>query len=162
MAQNHTSFEIALKKGELGESIIREYLENKGWVVYFPFTKDRAHYFDMLATKDKGAVIACDVKTKARLNYMPSTGINVKTLNQYQQFVSKTGVPFFLVFIDDKSGDVHSMDIRSMPEGQLIAGGKIIVWPVASMKYLFNIGGENVERLSAYDQRNYEYAPTHA
>ena len=56
-----------VKKGNIGEKIIQQYLEGKGWKVYKPFTKG-AHWFDMLACKNKAKVIAIDVKTKARFN----------------------------------------------------------------------------------------------
>jgi len=68
MEQRQRSFKPALKKGEIGEMIIQDFLEKRGWIVYRPFTKDKAHYFDALATKNKEKVIAIDVKTKARLN----------------------------------------------------------------------------------------------
>lgn len=158
MAQKQASFKISLTKGELGEAIFREYLEARGWIVYFPFTKDRPHYFDMLATKDKEKVIACDVKTKARLNLSPpSTGINIAAYDGYKRFAEKTQVPFYLVFIDDKSGEVHFAEIKNLPEGRRISGGKIIIWPLASMKYLFNIEAENIKLLTKYDQRNHIY-----
>ena len=85
----HKSFEVALKKGEIGEQIIREYLEKKGWIVYFPFTKDKAHAFDILATKNKEKVFALDVKTKARLNNWPAQGINIKSYKEYLSFRRK-------------------------------------------------------------------------
>ena len=95
------SFEVALKKGELGERIIQKYFEARGWIVYRPFTKNKAHYFDALATKDKEKVIAIDVKTKARLNNWKAQGINIKSYNEYKRFIDKVNVPFYLIFIDD-------------------------------------------------------------
>ena len=80
------NFEIALKKGELGENIIREYLEKKGWIVYFPFTKNKAHAFDMLCTYNKEKVIALDVKTKARMNKYAAQGIDIRSYNEYLKF----------------------------------------------------------------------------
>jgi len=90
MDQNQISFDKAVLKGKIGEDIIRKYLEEKGWVVYFPFTKNKAHYFDMLATKDKEKVIAIDVKTKARFNKWNAQGINIKSYNEYLNFINKT------------------------------------------------------------------------
>jgi hypothetical protein len=34
-----------VKKGNIGEKIIQQYLEGKGWKVYKPFTKG-AHWFE--------------------------------------------------------------------------------------------------------------------
>jgi hypothetical protein len=160
MATTQASFEKSLEKGEIGEQLIREYLESKGWIVYCPFTKDKAHYFDILATKDKQEVIAMDVKTKARLNKWNAQGIDTKHYKQYLDFVEKTSVPFYLVFVDDKTGDVHSADITALKEGKIIKNGGIIIWELSKMKWLFNIGEETIKRLSDYDQRSYKFNPT--
>jgi hypothetical protein len=151
------SFEIALKKGELGENIIRDYLEEKGWIVYFPFTKNKAHAFDMLCTYKKEKVFALDVKTKARLNKLPAQGINLKSYNEYLHFKKSMDINFYLVFIDDKNGDVHSFEIGK--EIKNFKMGKIIFWYLEDMKYLFNIGKENITKLSEFDQRNYIFNP---
>lgn len=157
MEQKRKSFETSLKKGELGEQIIREYLEDKGWIVYFPFTKDRPHYFDLLATKDKEKVFAMDVKTKARFNNFPKQGINIKSYNEYMNFANKANIPFYIVFVDDKNGDVHFSEIKDLTNGVIIKN--VIAWDISTMKFLFNIGEERVKMLSLYDQRSYDFLP---
>jgi len=152
------NFKIALTKGELGEEIIREYLEEKGWIVYCPFTKNKAHYFDQLATKNKEQVIALDVKTKARLNKWPAQGINVKHYNEYKNFIEKVNVPFYIIFIDDKNGDVYACELKNLKNG-FHPAPHIIAWDLSQMKFLFNIGQEKIKILSEYDQRNYDYCP---
>lgn len=158
MEQKHKSFEIALKKGEIGEQIMREYLEKKGWIVYFPFTKNKAHYFDLLATKDKEKVFAMDVKTKARFNKWPAQGINIKAFNEYSHFQEQAKIPFYLVFIDDKNGDVHLAEITEL-KNSFNPAPHLIAWPLSEMKLLFNIGAEKIAELSVFDQRNYEFSP---
>lgn len=161
MATNQKYFEDALKKGELGEGIIRKYLEEKGWIVYFPFTKDKPHYFDMLATKDKEKVIACDVKTKARLNKYNAQGINTSHYKQYMDFVNKTMVPFFLFFVDDKTGDVHCAELVKLKDPKFIGlWNHIIIWDLNQMTHLFKIDEEMIRLLSEYDHRNYDFNPT--
>ena len=153
-----TSFEVSKTKGEIGEKIIQEYLEGRGYVVYFPHTKDRAHYFDMLATLNKDKVIAVDVKTKARFNKWPAQGINLKSYNEYMEFVKKTNVPFLLIFVDDKSGEVHAAKITELKEA-FYPIKNIIAWPLKQMQHLFTLTAEQVKELSQYDQRSYEYKP---
>lgn len=152
------SFDIALKKGEIGERIIREYLENKGWIVYIPFTKHKAHYFDILATKNKEKAIAIDVKTKARLNKWDAQGIDTRHYNQYMSFLKNHNVPFYICFIDDKSGDVHVAELDKLKE-PIQVNKFIIAWNVSQMSLLMNIGEELINELSKYDQRNYDYNP---
>lgn len=158
MEQKLTNFEIALKKGEIGESIIRERLESKGWIVYMPFTKNKAHYFDIFATKDKEKVIAIDVKTKARLNNWPATGIDIKHYKQYLDFVNKAKVPFYICFIDDKSGDIHVAELSKLIN-PIYPNKHIIAWNINQMQYYGKIGNNKVNELSKYDQRKYEYNP---
>jgi hypothetical protein len=152
------NFKTALKKGELGEDIIRDYLESKGWIVYCPFTKDKAHYFDQLATKNKEQVIALDVKTKARFNKWAAQGINIKSYNEYMKFIDRVNVPFYIVFIDDKNGDVHAQELKKLKRS-FNPTPYIIAWFLEDMKYLFNIGEEKIKQLSEFDQRNYNYIP---
>jgi hypothetical protein len=159
MEQKQKSFKVALKKGELGENIIQEFLEKRGWIVYRPFTKDKAHYFDALATKNKEKVIAIDVKTKARLNNWKAQGINITTYNEYKKFIDKVNVPFYLIFIDDKCGDVYSAELSKL-KNSFNPTPKIIAWYLNEMFYLFNIGEENIKMLSEFDQRNYDYNPS--
>ena len=152
------NFDIALKKGEIGEKIVREYLEGKGWIVYCPFTKNKAHYFDILATKNKQDVIALDVKTKARLNKWNAQGIDLRHYNEYINFVEKTKVKFFIFFVDDKIGDVHFAELIKL-ENSFNPNPNIIAWNLKEMKFLFNIGEGMINELTKYDQRNYEFKP---
>lgn len=160
MEQKQRSFETAIKKGEIGEDIVRCYLENRGWIVYYPFTKDRAHYFDMMATFNKDKVVAIDVKTKARLNKWNAQGIDRRHHCEYMAFIEKTKVPFYIIFIDDKNGDVYALDLKNANDGFTPGGANhIIAWYLNTMKFLFNIGEDKINELSKYDQRNYKYNP---
>ncbi len=158
MEPRQRSFSTALKKGEIGECIVQEFLEQRGWIVYRPFTKDKAHYFDILATKNKEKVIAIDVKTKARLNNWKAQGINIKTYNEYKRFIDKVNIPFYLIFIDDKSGDVYCAELSKL-KNPLYPTDYIIAWHLDDMFYLFNIGNERILELSKLDQRTYDYKP---
>ena len=153
-----TSFETALKKGELGEKIIRERLEKAGWIVYFPFTKHKPHYFDMLATMEKEKVIAIDVKTKARLNMMPAQGINKKQYDQYMRFAKATNVPFWIVFVDEMTGDVHTAELVKLENPIFLCDGKIIAWRLAAMEKIMELTESQKKLLQSYNQRSYEFA----
>jgi Holliday junction resolvase len=149
-----------VKKGNLGEQIIREYLEKSGWIVYFPFSKG-AHWFDMLATRGKERVVAIDIKTKARFNKWAAQGIDVKAYKEYVRFYENNLVPFFIIFIDDKIGDVHSADIRKLKDAPYFNPTPyIIAWELKHMKRLdLRLTAEQIRGLSAFDQRKYEFNP---
>lgn len=150
------NFEKSLKKGQIGERIIWEFLEDRGWIVYKPYTENKPHYFDIIATRNKEKVIAIDVKTKARFNKWAAQGININHYEQYLHFVKTTNVPFYLVFIDDKIGDVHVADITKLKNG-FNPNKNVIAWSLDQMHFLFKIDHETIENLSKYDQRNYKF-----
>ena len=68
-------------------------------------------------------------------------------------------IDFYLIFIDDKSGDVHLLELNKDIKN-FNPTSYIIAWYLSDMKFLFNIGKNKIEELSQYDQRNYEYKPT--
>lgn len=152
------NFEIALKKGNIGEDIVSKYLENKGWIIYRPFTKDKAHYFDMLCTLNKEKVIAIDVKTKARLNKWNAQGIDIRHYKEYLNFIEITKVNFYLIFVDDKTGEVHLAELSKL-NNPIYPNKQIIAWNVNDMHYLFSISENDINNLSKYDQRSYKFKP---
>jgi hypothetical protein len=152
------NFEIALKKGNIGEDIVSKYLENKGWIIYRPFTKDKAHYFDMLCTYNKEKVIAIDVKTKARLNKWNAQGIDIRHYKEYLNFIEITKVNFYLIFVDDKTGEVHLAELSKL-NNPIYPNKQIIAWNVNDMRYLFSISENDINNLSQYDQRSYKFKP---
>lgn len=154
-----TSFQTSLIKGEIGEKIVRKYLEDKGWIIYSPITKDKAHYFDMLCTFNKDLVIAIDVKTKARLNNWNAQGINKKSYFEYLKFTKDTNINFYLVFIDDKNGEVYAADINKLIN-PIYPNNNLIAWELKNMKFLFKIDVDEIHNLTKYDQREYIYNPS--
>jgi len=145
-----------VKKGDYGELLVRKYLEKKGWIVYQPIT-DGAHYFDILATLNKNQVVAIDVKTKGKMN-LGAQGLDIKHYNQYLKFSKDTNIDFYLIFVDDKCGDVHACKISKLANTKpKFQDKKIIAWDINIMTLVFNIGVKNCKILSQYDTRNYEY-----
>ena len=156
------NFSTCMNKGDLGELFFKEFLERRGWVVYKPTVTDRAHFCDIFATRGKRELILADVKTKARLNKTNATGINLSAYNDYLHFAKNYPIPFHLVFVNDKDGEVHSCNILTLEKsksGFLISNDRIICWPISVMRKLFTLNDEQVASLSAYDQRNYAYSP---
>ena len=162
------NFEIRLKKGEIGEGIVRSLLESKGWIVYCPFTKG-AHAFDMIATLNKERAIALDVKAKARMNKYPATGINLDHYEQYKRFSIKHSMPFWLVFVDEQTNEIYGNTIEKLDEECIVSGQKypmqiksrfnktIIFWPIEKMHKFGEIPKDKVKELCELNTRSYEY-----
>ncbi len=161
------SFEVALKKGEVGEQVVRDHLERRGWVVYKPFTPG-AHCFDILCIKDKKQAIAMDVKAKSRMNKYPATGINQSHFEEYKFFSEKHLMPFWIVFVDEMQRTVYGNCISELEKPRTVAGveypfvlktsGKPVrLWPLEAMKPIASLDKTTALALSAFNQRNYEY-----
>lgn len=146
------------KKGNAGENIIRSMIVEKGWITYSPDQHDKAHYFDMLATKDKKQIIALDVKTKARLNKWVAQGIDERHYKEYRNFKSETNINFYIFFVDDKNGDIHYAELDEL-KSPLYPKKGIIAWPLSEMHHFGKLNDEQIKSLSQYDTRSYSYNP---
>ena len=73
-------------------------------------------------------------------------------------FINKVNIPFYLIFVNDKDGDVHLAELSKLSKG-FHPVPYIVAWELSEMKFMFNIGEEKIKELSQYDQRNYDYNP---
>jgi len=166
------SFKKALQKGEIGEDIVRQCLEKKGWIVYQPKT-DGAHCFDMLSIKDKKTAIALDIKAKARMNKYPATGIDQKQYEEYAFFSKKHNMPFWVIFVDEMLGKIYGNTIEELESPRIAEnkaypfvftngyGQKIRLWPLSAMIPIASIVAEDIHRLKSLNQRNYSFQKKH-
>lgn len=162
------SFEMALKKGVVGEAICRQHLERKGWVVYQPIT-DGAHAFDMLAIKDKRKAVAIDIKSKARMNRWRATGINQRHFEVYRNFSDKHKMPFWLFFVDECERSIYGNSLSALEQPKIIDGqiypvvkkwrDEIRIWHLDQMIVIGQIDEEMACDLEKLSQRSYQYAP---
>jgi hypothetical protein len=161
MAQS--SFERALMKGELAEAFVRKHFEHRGWVCYKHFTTNKAHGFDIMGTINKGTPIIFEVKAKARLNKFDATGVDKNAYNKYKKFVEESGMIFWLIFVDEYVGDVRGQEFKKLGHPielkSSITGLTYCVWYRSTMKYFFDLTGEQMAQLSTFNQRNYDFDP---
>lgn len=161
------SFEVALVKGEIGEQIVKDHLESKGWVVYKPQTPG-PHCFDILALLNKKSAIALDVKAKSRLNKYPATGIDQRHFEEYKSFSEKHLMPFWVVFVDEMQKTVYGNTIAELEKEREVEGVKypfvmnakgkhVRIWPLEAMKPIASISDDSVQKLISFNQRNYSY-----
>lgn len=158
------------KKGKIGEEIVRQYLESKGWIIYEPKTEDKPHAFDKLAIKDKKHIVIAEVKTKAARNYYPDTGIDIRHYEEYKLISEKHKMPVFLFFVDENKGEVYGNKLSELEKEHLVQGNNyplkqngIIYFPVIkgdgseNMISIAKLSEEDVEQLKKLNTRNYEY-----
>lgn len=160
-------FKKSLRKGDVGERIVRASLEGKGWVVYQPVTEG-AHHFDMLSIKDKKTAIALDVKTKARMNHYPATGINQRHFEEYQRFSKKHLMSFWIVFVDEMLAQVYGNTLKELEKPREVQGNQypmiknwnppIRLWPLEAMKNIAQLQDCDKSELINLSQRKHEYS----
>jgi len=172
-----------VKKGNFGERIVKDYLEKEGYVVYT--TKSiGSHLCDgFVSNKNKKEIFIGDVKSKARRNIYPDTGIDEKYYNNYKELSMKYNMPFFLYFIDEGMKKIYGnrLDVLEIERTILYEydngkgkesfpitypspkidskGNNIVYFPLCCMKEMNNITSEDVEILKDLSRRSIEYKP---
>tara|TARA_R100001510_G_scaffold36134_1_gene32622 strand:+ start:635 stop:1150 length:516 start_codon:yes stop_codon:yes gene_type:complete len=159
------------KKGTLGESIVIETLK-KLFPEYDILTqniKDKAHWVDLiLMNKINNDIKYIEVKTKARLNKYPMTGIDYK---HYQEYIrlNKKGIDVIIFFVDDKLGDIHYLPVSKAIElenqnkikildfKQRNINKKTICWFLEDMKFITKISKDQIDKLTKLDERNHNF-----
>lgn len=157
-----------VKKGDLGESIVDEFLRGKRVIPYKP-TFGGAHPFDRLcATADKKTIFIADVKTKpARLRF-PDTGINIRHYDDYKFIAKKYGLRIFIFFVDEVAQEVYGNWLEKLEapasvkhRGETLEypmrDRGIIYFPRSSMERIAAIELEQAKRLMELSTRNEKY-----
>ena len=155
-----------VKKGNLGEKIVDEYFEGRGYIIYKPVT-GAAHLIDRLYVKDKKKLIFADTKTKAKRNMYPDTGFDCKHYEDYQR-LQNMGLEVWIFFVDEAEAAVYANTLEKLSEpcsiihnGQTIeypkTEGKIIYFYRNSMIDITLLSVEEVSEIKSYNTRSYEY-----
>lgn len=154
-----------VKKGNIGEKIVIEYLSNKGYVVYKSITSG-AHPFDNLcASRDKRKIFIAEVKTKEARKYYPDTGIDIRHYDQYKFIQDKYNLKVYLFFVDATNKKVYGNVIEKL-ENETVMGvytyplrqKGIIYFPLSNMKQISLLTNEQAEMIKAYNTKNYNGA----
>lgn len=157
---------IQVKKGNIGEKIVRNYLEKKGFIVYEPKTNG-SHPFDKIAIKDKTNMIIIEVKTKSRMNKYNATGFNLRSYKYYKLIRDKYNLPLYCFFVDEYLGKVYGNKLSILEEEYKNNKGveypntkivkDIILFSLDKMKTIHTLTENEKESIKKHNTRNYEY-----
>lgn len=156
-----------VKKGNWAEQIVVSFLEKKGYVVYRPIT-EKAHGFDTLAVKNKKQAIVVEVKAKAKRNYYPDTGINIKHYDEYKYISKRHNLPIFIFFVDEMLKQIYGNILSELEKDSLVltesktisyplTQNGIIYFPLKHMVVIHKLKEQDVEHLRNHSTRNYDY-----
>ena len=151
-------------KGVLAEAIVRDFLQDKGFIVYEP-VNEGAHGFDKLAVKDKRQFIIAECKAKAKRSKYDDTGFNIRHYLEYKFVEEKHGIPVFVFFIDEHLAEIYG-NFLSRLDKETLHGGEIypkryngiIYFPMCNMKrYIHRLSEKDSEALKSHSRRSYGY-----
>lgn len=156
---------ITVKKGDIGEQLVIDYLSKKNFVVYKPITQG-AHPFDNLcASRDKKKIFIAEVKTKEARKYYPDTGINIRNYSEYKFIQNKYNLKVYLFFVDATNMKIYG-NIIDMLETEYTIKGKtypliqngIIYFPLIKMKEITELTKDQVNIIRGYTTKHYDDA----
>lgn len=161
------SDKIEVKKGDLGEKIVRDWLHRNGLVVYEPVT-DSAHAFDKLVSRGKSTLVIVEVKTKPRRLYFPDTGIQLKHYNEYKRVSEKYNIPLCIFFVDEYLSEIYCGYLSELSANkQITHNGKSITYPLVkggiiyfyqpTMRVIHKLAPEQVTEIKKHSSGNYKY-----
>jgi hypothetical protein len=156
------------KKGAAGEALVDAFLASRRVVPYAPIARG-AHPFDRLcATADKRTIFVAEVKTKARRNKYPDTGISKRHYQDYTHVCGKYGLRVYLFFVDEMLKQIYGNWLHVLERPREIEHngsaihypwdwGEIVYFPLAAMEFVCPLNSERSEHLKALSTRSYEY-----
>jgi len=164
---------IQTKKGELGEKIVKHILQEKGYVVYTysSLKDDKAHFFDFLVikkTQNQKEIFVVEVKSKARFNKWPATGIDIRHFNEYLEIHQKNNLDFFLFFVDEHPDEqrIYGQRLSNLIVKKIVDGNEYpntdlckgkILFPLSDMKEIYKLNEKEVLELQSMSSRKYQY-----
>lgn len=160
---------ITVKKGNIGELIVDQELERRGFIIFKPTTKG-AHGFDRLCVKDKRVAVIGETKTKAKREYYDDTGINYSHYLDYKRMFEKYNLDTLLFFVDEQMGKIYYNKLSVLDvQNVFLRNGKGLVYPLKQgniiyfhmdlMITLCKLTGEQVKLLSDFTTKNKSYLP---
>ena len=168
ITKNFSHFK-STKKGTIGEFLVIDIIK-KMFPQYDILThhiKNKAHWVDfVIMNKEKNDVKYIEVKTKARFNKYPITGIDLRHYKEYIKLYEK-GNDVIIIFVDDKIGDIHFLPVSKAIElenqdkikrfsfKQKNKKTETICWYLSDMKFISKITEKYINNLTRYDERNY-------
>jgi hypothetical protein len=154
-----------VKKGDIGEQIVIDYLANKGYVVYKSITQGTHPFDNLCASRDKKKIFIAEVKTKEARKYYPDTGINIKSYDEYKFIQDKYNLRVYLFFVDATNKKVYGNLLQEL-ETEVVVGKYtyplrqkgIIYFSLSNMKTIAELTEEQSNTIKEFNTKNYEGA----
>lgn len=149
-----------VKKGNIGELLVKEFLEKNGFTLYSPVTEG-SHKVDYFAHSEKEKNVICaEVKTKRRMAFHERTGFNYSNYLHYKELYEKHKIPTYIFFVDDFEKCIYGQWLHKLGEGVVMGTGwnEVIVWDLNLMDKKRELTESEVLEISKYTKENYDYS----
>lgn len=163
------SDKIAVKKGDLGEKLVDEYIFSLNYVPY-KSTLNAPHAVDRICISfDKQNMFLAEVKTKAKRNYYPDTGFDIRHYKEYKHLQDEYKMKLFIFFVDENEKMIYGNFLNIIDEPVTInyknklleypiKDKGIIYFPIKKMRIISKDLSDGVtNKLKELSERNYEY-----
>lgn len=165
-----------VKKGNLGEALIDEYVEKNGFRIYQPDPSKGSHPVDRFIMKvdkdnfpDKNGdlinlhIIAIEVKTKPARDLYPDTGFDLSSYAHYKRICETYKIRVAIYFVDDIAGKIYGNYFDELEKERVIeVRGKemhypfnhngIRYYPTSAMKTIIILTDEQVSEIKKYSK----------
>jgi len=149
----HSKTEV--KKGDLGEQIILDFLHLKGFVIYKPITK-AAHLIDYFGLGKNKKLYCFEVKTKRRMAKYDKTGFELRHWQEYLHLTARHNVDIFFFFVDDFEECIYGAWLSKLKQSFAHIGSQV-VFPLSLMTKIEELPSEIIETLTSHTTENYNY-----
>ena len=108
-----------VKKGDYGETLIKNLLEKHGYVIYSPVT-DSSHCLDMFAY-DGEQLLGVEVKTKPMCRKYPETGFDTRSYECYKKISAVNNLPVLVAFVDEDKCAIYGNYLSEFKRTTVVA-----------------------------------------
>lgn len=174
-----------VKRGNIGEEIVINYIESLGKLVYTLNSSER-HFFDTIVVTPQryideqinkeifapGKIEILEIKTKPSRYAYPDTGFNYDQYVKYKYLNDILNIPLSVWFVDPLIGNIYGGNLTSLEQQTSVAnsygkkisyplkqyskeGKEIIYFPIDNMKIIATLTKEQIEEINKTSLPNY-------
>jgi hypothetical protein len=155
-------------KAQIGEAVADRMLIARQFMPYGPVF-DGPHPFDRVAIHRNTLRPCCvEVKTKPCRNNHPDSGFNESQYKVYKTFEYRTGIPVYVVFVDERRKQIYGNWLSALEKPYQGArfeypsrycdkhGTEIIYFPLARMEILGTLEDDCASQLAALRRSDHD------
>ena len=102
-----------VKIGDIGEDMIKDYLEKKGYIIYKPIS-NCSHPIDIISFNNTDSMSFNEVKVKPRRWRYNDTGVDLRSWRRYVKLINEYKTNLNIYFIDEYENCIYSIFLNDI------------------------------------------------